>query len=332
MHICLNRIGSFRVRTGVSESGSIIRHLPKIPSCSTAAECEELMYKVAILGCENSHANTFLNLVLNKKIVEDIEFIGVYSDDAEAAEKLHAQFGVPVTASYDAFVGQVDGIMITARHGDNHYKYAKPYIESGIPMFIDKPITCSEEEALRFMEELKQHHVPACGGSICVFDKHVQKLKKAVQAEEYGKVLGGFLRAPINMSNPYGDFYFYSQHLAQVMQEIFGHYPNKVRAVEKDGTYNCLVRYDDYDVNLCYVDHNGYYYAGINCADNYVGDRYTLEGCSEQEILEFAGLLKGQKQRETYEELFAPVYVINALKRAFESGREEKVQWPEGFC
>lgn len=83
------------------------------------------------------------------------------------------------------------------------------------------------------------------------------------------------------------------------MQEIFGHYPNTVRAVEKEGTYNCLVRYDDYDVNLCYVDHNSYYYAGINCADSYVGDRYTLESCSEQEILDFARLLKGQKQRET---------------------------------
>ena len=289
------------------------------------------MYKVAILGCENSHANSFLNLVMTRKVIENIEFVGVYSDDTEAAEKLHDEYGVYVAKSYDEFVGKVDGIMITARHGDNHYKYAKPYIESGIPMFIDKPITCSEEEAEAFMQELKEHQVPACGGSICVFAQYVQKLKKAVRNEEYGKVLGGFLRAPINMINPYGDFYFYSQHLAQVMQEIFGHYPNTVRAVEKDGTYNCLVRYDDYDVNLCYVDHNGYYYAGINCEKGYMGDGYSLEGCSELELLEFYGLLNGQKQRETYEELFAPVYVLNALKRAFESGEEEKVHWPEGF-
>lgn len=43
------------------------------------------MYKVAILGCENSHANSFLNLVMTRKVVENIEFVGVYSDDAEAA-------------------------------------------------------------------------------------------------------------------------------------------------------------------------------------------------------------------------------------------------------
>lgn len=62
-----------------------------------------------------------------------------------------------------------------------------------------------------------------------------------------------------------------------------------------------------------------------------MGDHYTLEGCSELELLEFYGLLNGQKQRETYEELFAPVYVLDALKRAFEIGEEEKVHWPEGF-
>ena len=47
------------------------------------------MYKVALLGCENSHANGFLDAVNNRKIVSDIEFVGVYSDDRAAAEKLH---------------------------------------------------------------------------------------------------------------------------------------------------------------------------------------------------------------------------------------------------
>ena len=72
------------------------------------------MYKVAILGCENSHANGFLDAVNNRKIVSDIAFVGVYSDDRAAAEKLHEQFGVPVMERYDELVGKVDGVMITA--------------------------------------------------------------------------------------------------------------------------------------------------------------------------------------------------------------------------
>ncbi len=250
------------------------------------------MYKVAILGCENSHANSFLDAVINRKLVDDVEFVGVYSEDTAAAEKLHDQFGVYVAKSCDEFVGKVDAIMITARHGDNHYKYAKPYIDSRIPMFIDKPITCSEEEAKAFYEELKVNNIPVTGGSMCMFANHVQELKKAVDTEEYGKVLGGFLRSPVNMNNPYGDFFFYSQHLVQVMIEIFGAFPQSVLAVEKDGVISGIVRYDGFDVNICYTDMNFKYYAGINCADKYVGDMYTLEGCADKEFNEFTRCLR----------------------------------------
>lgn len=287
------------------------------------------MYKLAILGCENSHANNFLDAVLNKKLVEDVEFVGVYSDDRAAADKLQALFGVPVADSYDAFVGKVDGILITARHGDNHYKYAKPYLDCGIPMFIDKPITCSEEEAQEFRDALKKRNVPVTGGSICVLDKHVQRLKKAVQAGEYGKALGGYLRAPVNLSNPYGDFYFYCQHLVQVMMEIFGCYPESVRAVTKDNIVTCLVRYKECDVNIVFVDGNYLYYAGVSFEKDFVGDPYDMEGCSDIEFMNFHKMLTGESTGEDYDELFAPVYVFNAIKRAMESGAEEAVRRAE---
>ena len=105
------------------------------------------MYKIAILGCENSHADTFLDFILKEMRYTDVEVIGVYSEDTEAAKKLNEKYGVYTAQSYDEFVGKADGILITARHGGNHLKYAKPYIKSGIPMFIDKPVTVSEEEA-----------------------------------------------------------------------------------------------------------------------------------------------------------------------------------------
>lgn len=287
------------------------------------------MYKVAILGCENSHANNFLKAVLEDKIVTDVEFVGVYSDEPEAAAKLNAQFGVPVADSYDAFVGKVDGIIITARHGDNHYKYAKPYMECGIPMFIDKPITCTEEDAKAFMEELKANKVPVSGGSVCVLDDYVQDLKQAVVNKTYGKVIGGYLRAPVMMGSPYGGFFFYSQHLAQVMMEIFGCYPESVCAYKNGTSVHCVVRYPEYDVNITYVSGGSVYYASISCADAVVGSRYTFSDGFQKEFMEFYRLLKGEPQKQSYEEFFAPVYVLNAIYRSIESGQEEKVNRAE---
>ena len=116
------------------------------------------MYKIAILGCENSHADMFLDIIKNEKI-DDVEVVGVYSYDSDAAERVSKKYGIPIAQSYDEFVGKIDGLIITARHGDHHYKYAKPYLDSKIPLFIDKPITISEKEAVEFMSILKENHI-----------------------------------------------------------------------------------------------------------------------------------------------------------------------------
>ncbi|MBE7031656.1 MAG: hypothetical protein E7401_01680 [Ruminococcaceae bacterium] len=283
------------------------------------------MYKIAILGCENSHANTFLNFIIKDKIYTDIEVVGVYSDDMEAANKLNEDYGVYAAKSYDEFVGKVDGIVITARHGDNHYKYAKPYIESGIPMFIDKPITISEAEALELKEELIKSGTKVCGGSVCRYPKAIQELKKNVQEKTYGEVYGGSLRAPVDMNNDYGNFFFYAQHLAQAMCEIFGYYPNSVKAFVNGKVINCIVRYDDYDVNLVFVEGKYTYYATINCAENVITSKYIVDDCFGQEFETFYKLLKGEDQPESYEDFIAPVFILNAIDRSIKSGNEEKV-------
>lgn len=282
------------------------------------------MYRVAILGCENSHANIFLNAVLKQKLVDDVEFVGVYSDDKAAAEKLQEEFGIPAADSYDAFVGKVDGIIVTARHGDNHYKYAKPYIASGIPMFIDKPITCTEEDAKAFRAELEANQIRVSGGSVCALSPYVQQLKQQVAADP-NLVLGGRLRAPVNMHNIYGGFFFYSQHLVQVMTEIFGIHPISVQAFPKGNVYTCIVRYENYDVTLVFVEDSSQYYAGVDFFSGYTGAEYGLDGLFEQEFLEFYRVLKGESQRHGYEEFFAPVYILNALAKSLETGEEVMV-------
>ena len=283
------------------------------------------MFKVAILGCENSHANGFLSAVIEEKVVDDIEFVGVYSEDMEAAQKLHDRFGVYVAQSYDEFVGRIDGLIVTARHGANHYKYAKPYIESGIPMFIDKPITHSEEDATAFMAELKAHNVPVFGGSMVVFSEGIKRLKESRQVEEYGEILGGFIRMPVKKCNPYGNFHFYSQHGVQCMLEVFGMNPRSVQVFEKGITYTCVVRYDNFDVTLFYSDNSSIYYQAIQFENKMIGTELNSDRCEEKQFLDFYNLLVTHKQRVSYEELFAPVYVINAMDRAIKSGKEEPI-------
>ena len=50
------------------------------------------MYKIAILGCENSHAEGFLKII--QQDYPDIQVLGVHSEYPGEAEKLQEKFGV----------------------------------------------------------------------------------------------------------------------------------------------------------------------------------------------------------------------------------------------
>ena len=62
------------------------------------------MYKIAILGCENSHADAFCDYALNSGKISDVEIVGVYSDEEAANERLREKFGVYTAKSYDFYV------------------------------------------------------------------------------------------------------------------------------------------------------------------------------------------------------------------------------------
>ena len=282
------------------------------------------MFKIAILGCENSHADSFLQVIRDEKY-DDIQVLGVFSEYEGAAEKLNEKYGVPVMATADALVGQLDGLIVTARHGDKHYPYAKPYLSDGIPMFIDKPATCTEEDARAFAGELAARNIPICGGSTLKHARYIQTLKALVESGEQGAPLGGFFRAPVQMQNAYGNFFFYSQHLVQMVCEVFGYFPKAVRTCQTGNKITCILRYEDFDVTAMYVDGSYIYYASVCFDQSVVGGVATLEGVSSGEFRDFYQLLIGQEQSQSYDAFFAPVFIMNALYRSLESGQEEPV-------
>ena len=286
------------------------------------------MKKIVILGCENSHATKFLSFLTTEERFADIKVIGVYSEEAEAAEKLNAEFGVPVMASYDAAVGQVDGVIITARHGAKHYEYAKPYVPSGVPMFIDKPITADADEAVTFMRELRAAGVRVTGGSSLRIAPEVQAVAEEARAEVGGKTVGGVVRAPLDPDPAYGGFWFYSQHLVEMVGEIFGRYPKSVRALTKEKQTEVLFRYEDYDVMGQFSQKSWQYFVSRFAETKTNACDVTSRGAVwfPVELDLFASLLAGGEQQVSYEDFIAPVFVIDAIIRAIESGEEEAVR------
>ena len=288
------------------------------------------MKKIAILGCENSHASAFLKCIKEKDDFRDIEVVGVYSSQREASEKIKAKFDVPIMDNYYDAVGKIDGLVITARHGNEHYEFAKPYIKSRIPMFIDKPITISEKEAVDFMKELKAESVRISGGSSLKQDELIMRLKREKEEEYGGKTLGGYVRAPYMSDSIYGGFYFYAQHLVEMVCEIFGRYPKAVTAKEKKGQIHVLFHYEDYDCVGLFCDKSYVYFASRMSEKEATG--YSIPTTDDwffREFEEFAKLLHGAPQVISYEDFISPVFIMNAIERSLVNGKEESIP---AFC
>ena len=285
------------------------------------------MKRIAILGCENSHAAAFLTSIRDKAEFSDVEVVGVYSDDLEASENLRKKFGVAVMNNYTDAVGKIDGLVVTARHGDNHYKYAAPYIDSGIPMFIDKPVTISEDEAVEFMTRLRENNVRISGGSCLKLDKYIKELKQDAVSEAGGHTLGGFVRAPIQIGSIYGGFYFYAQHLVEMVGEIFGRYPVSVEAKQNGDQIHVLFRYENYSCSALYCHNNSVYYAARMSESG--AKSFEIPPTDDwfyMEFKEYYKLLSGNEQAMDYKDFIAPVFIMNAIVRSLESGKEENVR------
>ena len=227
---------------------------------------------------------------------------------------------------YADAVGKIDGLIITARHGNNHYKYAKPYIDSGIPMFIDKPITIDETEAIDFMRQLQDKNIRISGGSSLKQDVFVRQLKSEAENGIGGSTLGGYVRAPYQSQSVYGGFYFYAQHLVEMVCEIFGRYPISVTAKQNGSQIHVLFHYEKYDCVGLFCDKNNFYFASrMSETDAKSFVILTTDDWFYEEFKEFYGILSGESQKVTYKEFVSPVFIMNAIERSLKSGKEELV-------
>lgn len=285
------------------------------------------MKRIVILGCENSHAKNFLNEIKANEAYSDYEVLGVFSENEDSAKKLNEEFGVPVMKSYDEAVGKVDGVIVTARHGANHYKYAKPYIKSGAVMFIDKPITIDCNEALEFMRELKANGVKVSGGSSLGKAEEVIALAESARAEKDGKTVGGVFRAPLKSASPNGGIYFYAAHLVEMVSCVFGRYPKSLKAFAVDDQKTVIFRYDNYDIVGIFVESSAQYYASRFSAKGVEGGVVTAtEDWFRREFAEFDALMNGGEQNLSYDDFISSVFVMRAIEKSLASGNEEVIE------
>jgi len=142
-------------------------------------------------------------------------------------------YGVPLVDDPTEMIGQIDGVLIESADGSVHYERAKPFLEAGVPMFIDKPFTCSLEHAKAIAKLAEKKNVPLFSSSSLRYAVEVQDVQE--KRDELGGVFGAdvYSPGPVHPRNP--GLFNYGIHGLETLYALMGPGCTSVWAVSTEG-------------------------------------------------------------------------------------------------
>lgn len=288
------------------------------------------MLRIGILGSDNSHARAFSRLanLRNEKTGEyefpDIRVTGIFGLDKEQTESVAKDGHIDFIADKpEDLLGKVDAVMVVFRHGDLHAGYALPFIEAGIPTWIDKPFTIKVSDAKQLIEAAEKKGTILTGGSTCKYAYDVLMLKNTVENDgELGSIVSGALNFPGDSESEYGGLFFYGPHMAEMLMTIFGYDVKSVITSVNNGVVIAIAKYDKYQVVLNFTKDCPKHFGIIYGTNKTVVREIDISVIYKLGFEKFAEVLRGDKKPLAMEKLLAPTVLLNAICKSIEDGRE----------
>lgn len=79
----------------------------------------------------------------------------VWTQDREISESIAKSSQIEnVVENLEDMIGKVDAVMLSRDDPENHVEMAKPFIDAGIPIFIDKPLASNRSDLAYFSKEV----------------------------------------------------------------------------------------------------------------------------------------------------------------------------------
>lgn len=207
---------------------------------SIPAEAKDL--RVGIIGLDTSHVVAFTKLLNDKKNPDHVagaRVIAAYpggSPDVEASatrlqrftDELRNDWGVKIVDDIPTLCSLVDAILLESVDGRPHLEQLRPVLAARKPVFIDKPLAGSWEDAQEIVRLVKESGVPCFSSSSLRFDPDIQGAK---DADTVGEVLGCDAYSPALLEEHHPDLYWYGVHGVEILFTIMGPGCQSVRRV-----------------------------------------------------------------------------------------------------
>jgi len=171
--------------------------------------------------------NFFSKYTKSPKQYENARIEYAWSEDREELIKIASIHGITVVSDIEDMIDRIDGVLILTRYPYKNLEYSRPFIEAGIPTFIDKPFAPNTDIAYEIVRLSRKHNTPIMSTSALRYAVELEPLKSFLK--ERRDIWGGNIVAP-------GDFRventLYGIHAVEILSALFGSGIERVRGTE----------------------------------------------------------------------------------------------------
>ena len=199
---------------------------------------------LGIVGAENSHAAGMARHLNIENVCRGFQVTHIWGETKAFARKTAEAGEIPNIVKDPAdMLGEVDGVMIDHRDGGRHIAAAKPFVEAGTPVFVDKPMCTSLAAARKFLAFRREHGCPVMTTSSVPRTSSVAEMRK--QIRKLGPLRAVHVNGPGDWKSKYGGIWFYGIHETDLLVELLGPIqPKRVATVTNGRECTAVLTFD----------------------------------------------------------------------------------------
>jgi virulence factor len=192
------------------------------------------MIRLGLVDFDTSHVVEFTRRLNHVDIAEDqwVEgarvVAGVPGRSVLAPEKIPGyyatikKYGVPLFDDPADLFGKVDAVLIESVDGSVHLERARPFLERGMPTYVDKPFACSTADAKAMLDLAARTHAPMMSSSSLRYAPEVVEAKG--DGSPAGAIVGAatYGPAPLDPKGRNPGLFHYGIHPVEMLYTLMG--------------------------------------------------------------------------------------------------------------
>ncbi|HBE04111.1 MAG: hypothetical protein A2096_05625 [Spirochaetes bacterium GWF1_41_5] len=291
------------------------------------------MFKIACIGLDTSHAVKFTELFQGSakavdgfRVIACQRFPSAFQSEADQdkRQKTLEDLGVKVTNSFSEAVRDADGILLEVNDPALHLDYFKQAAETGLPVFLDKPLADTVTNGKKIIEIAEAKKIKFWSSSSLRFTPEIRECCRSVAAPLVCDVYG-----PLGKAASGSSVVWYGVHAFEMLSVIMGRGAKCIFSRKDEKGVVSIVEYNDGRRGTVQVNECAWQYGGR--AQNKDKSQSFLVNFTNAEEL-YAKLINALADFFLKGTVFVPAEetleiqaMLNGVEASLSSGKTEKI-------